>query len=50
MAQEQLTVLAMLYIEMKMVNQIPNFSEEVIKLFMKKKDVRIDLEFKNIND
>jgi len=32
----------------KMVNQISNFNEEVIKVFMKKKDRRIDLEFKNI--
>jgi len=38
----------MLSIEKKMVNQISNFNEEVIKVFMKKKDRRIDLEFKNI--
>lgn len=48
MAEEQLTALAMLSIEKKMVNQIPNFNEEVIKVFMNKKDRRIDLEFKNI--
>jgi len=48
MAEERLTALAMLSIEKKMVNQIPNFNEEVIKVFMKKKDRRIDLEFKNI--
>lgn len=47
MAEERLTALAMLSIEKKMVNQI-NFNEEVIKKFMKKKDRRIDLEFKNI--
>ncbi|XP_026818984.1 uncharacterized protein LOC113557616 [Rhopalosiphum maidis] len=48
MAEERLTALAMLSIEKKMVNQISNFNEEVIKVFMKKKDRRIDLEFKNI--
>lgn len=40
----------MLSIEKKMVNQMPNFNEEVIKVFMEKKDIRIDLEFKNITD
>ncbi|XP_025412523.1 uncharacterized protein LOC112684990, partial [Sipha flava] len=48
MAEERLTALAMLSIEKKMVNQISNFNEEFIKVFMKKKDRRIDLEFKNI--
>lgn len=48
MVEERLTALAMLSIEKKMVNQIPNFNEEVIKVFTKKKDRRIDLEFKNI--
>uniref|UniRef100_A0A2S2Q3Q9 Zinc finger MYM-type protein 1 n=1 Tax=Sipha flava TaxID=143950 RepID=A0A2S2Q3Q9_9HEMI len=48
MAEERLTALAMLSIEKKIVNQISNFNEEVIKVFMKKKDRRIDLEFKNI--
>ncbi|XP_060855369.1 uncharacterized protein LOC132933049 [Metopolophium dirhodum] len=48
MAEERLTALAMLSIEKKMVKQISNFNEEVIKVFMKKKDRRIDLEFKNI--
>ncbi|VVC42638.1 HAT, C-terminal dimerisation domain,Domain of unknown function DUF4371 [Cinara cedri] len=49
-AEKRLTALAMLSIEKKMVNQIPNFNEEVIKVFIKKKDRRIDLEFKNISD
>jgi len=48
MAEERLTALAMLSTEKKMVNQISNFNEEVIKLYMKKKDSRIDAEFKNI--
>ena len=48
MAEERLTALAMLSIEKKMVNQIPNLNEEVIKVFMKRNDRRIDLEFKNI--
>ncbi|VVC46294.1 HAT, C-terminal dimerisation domain [Cinara cedri] len=49
-AEERLTALTMLSIEQKMVNQIPNFNEEVITVFMKKKDRRIDLEFKNISN
>jgi hypothetical protein len=48
LAEERLTTLAMLLIEKKLVNQISNFNEEVIKVFMKKKDRRIDLEYKNI--
>jgi hypothetical protein len=48
MAEELLTALAMLSIKKKMVNQISNFNEEVIKVFMKKIDRRIDLEYKNI--
>lgn len=46
MAEERLIALAKLLIEKKMVNQIPNFSEEVIKVFTKKKYRRIDLKFK----
>lgn len=50
MEEDQLNALAMLSIEKKMVNQINNFNEEVIKEFMKKNDRQIDLEFKNMAD
>lgn len=50
MTEERLNALPMLSIEKKMVNHITNFNEEVIKVFMKKKDRRIDLKFKNITE
>lgn len=50
MVEERLNALAMLSIEKNMINKIANFNEEVIKVFIQKKDRRIDLVFKNVTD
>lgn len=50
MVEERLNALAMLSIEKSMINEMSNFNEEVIKVFIQKKDRRIDLVFKNVTD
>jgi hypothetical protein len=50
MVEERLNALAMLSIEKSMINEMSNFNEEVIKVFIQKKDRRIDLIFKNVTD
>lgn len=50
MTEDRLTALAMLSIEKQMINNIPNFNEEVINRFAEKKDRRIDLIYKHIRE
>ena len=48
MAEDRLTALAMLSIEKRMINNIPNFNEEVINRFAEKKERRIELTYKHV--
>ncbi|XP_060845267.1 zinc finger MYM-type protein 1-like [Rhopalosiphum padi] len=48
MTEDRLTALAMLSIEKRMINNIPNFNEEVINRFAEKKERRIDLTYKYV--
>jgi hypothetical protein len=48
LTEDRLTALAMLSIEKRMINNIPNFNEEIINRFAEKKERRIDLTYKHV--
>lgn len=48
MTEDRLTALAMLSIEKRIINNIPNFNEEVTNRFTEKKERRIDLTYKHV--
>ncbi|KAL4088759.1 hypothetical protein QTP88_023843 [Uroleucon formosanum] len=50
MSEDRLSALSMLSIEKLMIKNIPDFNENVIDMFAKKKERRIKLIYKNVSD